>query len=239
MEYYEVMGNTAQLASRVIKWRTESKLTQQEVADRLGLSRQRYILVEKGDRDLTTSELTVLSDLFGIMPDDLLRDPIDMAKFRQMYFACIKFATDEKRGGITKTKLAKLLYLSDFTQYYRNLTPMSGVKYRRMEYGPVADSFFTLTDDLYQTGKINVTFGERAHLVSPTTRDKDNFDRLSPGELNLIKEICAQWKDKRTEEIVNFTHEQLPWRSCRDGEFIPYELIIQEEPDNVFKPTSR
>ncbi len=233
------MANTTQLASRIIKWRTGSSLTQQEVADKLDLSRQRYILIEKGERDVNTSELTILSDLFGIMPDDLLRDPMDMAKFRQMYFACIKFAYDERCGGIKKTKLAKLLYLSDFTNYYQQLTPMSGVKYRRMEYGPVADAFFTLTDELYNTGKIKVTFGERAHVVSPTTREQNNFDRLSTQELKLIKEICDEWKDKRTEEIVNFTHEQLPWRSCRDGEFIPYELIIQEEPDHVFKPTAR
>ena len=233
------MGNTTQLASRITKWRTDSGLTQQEVADKLGLSRQRYILVEKGSRDLTTTELTVLSDLFGIMPDDLLRDPIDMAKFRQMYFACLKFAYDKNCGGVKTTKLAKLLYLSDFANFYQQLVPMSGVKYRRMEYGPVADAFFTLTDELYYKGKINITPKEKAKIVSSSSREQDNFDRLSKDELGLIQKICEAWKDKRTEEIVNFTHEQLPWRSCRDGEFIPYELIIQEEPDHVFKPTSR
>jgi transcriptional regulator with XRE-family HTH domain len=236
--YYEDMGNTTQLASRVIKWREESNLTQKEVAERLGISRQRYILVEKGERDLSTVELKILSDLFGIMPDDLLKDPIDLPKFRQMYFACIKYGKDE-RGGIPKTKLAKLLYLSDFTQYYRQLEPMSGVKYRRLEYGPVADVFFSLTDALWQTGKIELTPLDKAQLISATSREAENFDKLTADELKLIKDICAQWKGKRTEEIVNFTHEQLPWQVCRDGEFIPYELIIQEEPDNVFKPITR
>lgn len=231
------MANTTQLAERVTKWRTQSGLTQQEVADRLGLSRQRYILVEKAERDLSTTELGVLSDMFGISPDEFFRDVVDMAKFRQMYFACVKYGTDN-RGGVTKTKLAKLLYLSDFTQYYRELAPISGVKYRRMEYGPVADVFFSLTDDLYQTGKIDISQKERALIISSTSREADNFDKLSGEELNLIQEVCEQWKDKQTEEIVNFTHEQLPWKVCRDGEFIPYELIIQEEPDNVFKPTS-
>lgn len=237
MIYHVAMGNTTQLAERVTKWRDQSGLTQQAVAERLGISRQRYILVEKGERDLSTTELNVLSSLFGIEPEDFFRDVVDMPKFRQMYFACIKFATDN-RGGVTKTKLAKLLYLADFTQYYRELAPMSGVKYRRMEYGPVADVFFSLTDDLYQTGKINITPNERAQIISSTTRESENFDRLSDEEVALIKEICELWKDKRTEEIVNFTHEQLPWQVCRDGEFIPYELIIQEDPDNVFKPTA-
>lgn len=231
------MGNTTQLAERISKWREQTGLTQQQVAEKLGLSRQRYILVEKGERDLMTKELSILGDLFGILPEDFFRDPVNMPKFRQMYFACLKFGSDS-RGGVPKTKLAKLLYLVDFTRFYRELEPMSGVKYRRMEYGPVADVFFSLTDDLYQTGKIEIKPIERAQVVCARTREADTFDLLNDDELSLIKEICDQWKDRRTEEIVNFTHEQLPWKLCRDGEFIPYELIIQEDPDHVFKPAS-
>jgi hypothetical protein len=107
-----------------------------------------------------------------------------------------------------------------------------------MEYGPVADVFFSLTDDLYQTGKIDIKPIEKAQIICTRTREADNFDRLSAAELNLIKEICDEWKDKRTEEIVNFTHEQKPWQACRDGEYIPYELIIQEDPAHVFKPVA-
>jgi transcriptional regulator with XRE-family HTH domain len=238
MAYNEVMGNTTQLAERVINWREQSGLTQQQVADRLGISRQRYILVEKGSRDLSTTELSTLSDLFGILPEDFFRDPVNIPKFRQMYFACLKYTSDH-RGGVPKTKLAKLLYLCDFANFYRNLEPMSGVKYRRMEYGPVADVFFSLTDDLNQTGKVSITPIGPAQVISATTHEADNFDRLSGDELRLIEEICEQWRDKRTEEIVNFTHEQKPWKMCRDGEFIPYELIIQEDPINVFKPIAR
>lgn len=232
------MGNTTQLAERVTKWREQSNLTQQQVSDRLGISRQRYILVEKGERDLSTTELAILGDTFGVLPEDFFRDPVDIPKFRQMYFACLKFASDD-RGGVPKTKLAKLLYLIDFTQFYRELEPMSGVKYRRMEYGPVADVFFSLTDDLYQTGKIEIKPVEKAQVICPRTRELDSFDKLSSEELDLIQEICEVWKDRRTEEIVNFTHEQKPWAMCRDGEFIPYTLIIQEDPDHVFKPASR
>jgi len=232
MEYYN------HLAERIVKWREQSKLTQQQVANRLGLSRQRYILVEKGERDLAAQELGVLAGLFGVLPEDFFREPVDIQKFRQMYFACLKFASDD-RGGVPKTKLAKLLYLADFTKFYRDLEPMSGVKYRRMEYGPVADVFFSLTDDLYQMGKIEIKPVERAQIVCSTSREANIFDKLSKEELDLIEEICEQWKGRRTEEIVNFTHEQKPWLACRDGEFIPYELIIQEDPDHVFKPTAR
>ena len=112
---------------------------------------------------------------------------------------------------------------------------MSGVKYRRMEFGPVADIFFLTTEDLFDSGKINITPMEQPLIISANTRH-DTFDRLSKNELSLIKEICTLWKDKRTAEIVNFTHEQKPWKMCRDGEYIPYSLIIQEDPAHVYKP---
>jgi hypothetical protein len=58
--------------------------------------------------------------------------------------------------------------------------------------------------------------------------------RLSSDEINLIKKIGKAWSDKSTSDIVNFTHEQLPWQICRDGEVIPYGLITQEEPERVY-----
>ncbi len=228
------MGNYESLAKKVTKLRELSGLTQEEVATKLGISRGRWILVEKGERDLSTEELDILARLFGIDVADFFEEVRDIEKFRQMYFACLKYASDE-RGGVPKTKLAKLLYLADFTNFFKELEPMSGVKYRRMEFGPVADIFFLTTEDLFDSGKINITPMEQALIISANTRH-DTFDRLSKNELSLIKEICTLWKDKRTAEIVNFTHEQKPWKMCRDGEYIPYSLIIQEDPAHVYKP---
>jgi len=57
---------------------------------------------------------------------------------------------------------------------------------------------------------------------------------LTNEEIELIKKISAKWKDKRTQEIVDFTHEQLPFKLCAPDEVIPYELITQENPENVY-----
>lgn len=228
------MGNDNSITVKVIKLRDQSGLTQEDVAKHLGISRQRWILVEKGERNLSTEELEKLATLFGIDTADFFEEIPDVEKFRQMYFACIKFASDE-RGGVPKTKLAKLLYLADFTKFYKDLEPMSGVKYRCMEFGPVADIFFSTTEDLFDGGKINITPMDQALIISANTREQ-SFDKLSEDDLSLIKEICQLWKNKRTMEIVNFTHEQKPWKMCRVGEYIPYSLIIQEDPNHVFQP---
>ncbi len=229
------MGNYDQIIERVTKLREQSGLTQEEVANKLGISRQRWILVEKGERDLSTEELGKLAELFGIDVADFFEEIPNLNKFRQMYFACLRFAANE-HGGVTKTKLAKLLYLADFTNFFKELEPMSGVKYRRLEYGPVPDVFFSMTDDLLVQGKINVEVLDKgAQMISLRTRDIDTSE-LTAAELIKIKEICELWKDKPTQEIVNFTHEQKPWKMCRDGEYIPYSLIIQEDPEHVYQP---
>lgn len=228
------MNKTTQLAQKVVDIRKRSSFTQEEVAKKLGVSRQSWIMVEKGQRDLNTEELKQLSEIFGVDIIDFFKETPDMDKFRQMYFACLRFAADE-RGGVPKTKLAKLLYLADFSSFFYNLEPMSGVKYRRMQYGPVADAFFSLTEDLYEGGEIDIQPRGEALLISNTTNEQST-DKLKSEELKLIKAICKLWKNKRTKEIVNFTHKQKPWKMCRESEHIPYELIIQEDPKHVYQP---
>ena len=232
------MSNTQRLAEKVIKLRELSGLTQEEVANRLGISRQRWIMVEKGERDLSSEELELLATTFGVDVGDFFDGIPDIEKFRQMYFACLEFAKNSHQN-VPKTKLAKLLYLADFTNYFEELEPMSGVKYRRLEYGPVPDLFFAITDDLLEDGKIGLeVLDGGAQMISLKTRESKNYDKLSKKELTKIKQICKAWKDKPTQEIVRFTHEQLPWKMCRDGEYIPYSLIIQEDPDHVYQPVA-
>ena len=231
------MSNYDSIIEKVTSLREQSGLTQEEVASKLGISRQRWILVEKGERDLSTEELEILAALFGIDVADFFEEIPNVKKFKQMYFACLKFAANE-HGNVPKTKLAKLLYLADFTNFFKSLEPMSGVKYRRLDYGPVADIFFSITDDLLESGKINIDILDRgAQMISSRTKEEDTSE-LSESELSQIKEICDLWKDKPTQEIVNFTHEQKPWKMCRDGEYIPYSLIIQEDPDHVYQPVA-
>jgi len=221
----------SEVVNVVERIRSSHGLTQEQVADVLGVSRTTYINVIKGNRDLTTGELEKLSAYFNVPIAEFFDQPRNNEKFKQMYFYILRHF----REGIPKTKLAKLLYLADFSYFYDNLTPMSGVRYVRREYGPVADIFFELTDDLYDRGKINIRPLDYALMIHSTSIEQGD-GLLSDEEKDLLDKICIFWKDKRTSEIINFTHEQKPWKMCRDGEYIPYSLIIQEDPNHVYAP---
>jgi len=224
MLIYDVVSNIEAI-------RNARGLTQEQVADVIGVSRVTYINVTKGRRDLTTNELGKLAAFFDVPVAELFDQPRNNEKFKQMYFYILRRFGE----GIPKTKLAKLLYLADFSHFYDNLLPMSGVRYVRRDYGPVADIFFELTEDLYDKGKINIEPLDYTLMIKLTSTEHEE-NLLSVEEKSIIDRICNYWKDRRTSEIVNFTHEQKPWKMCRDGEYIPYSLIIQEDPDHVYAP---
>jgi uncharacterized phage-associated protein len=152
-------------------------------------------------------------------------------KYKQIILNALKYGADGD-GKITKAKLAKLVYLSDFTWYYLNSTSMSGMTYRRLPRGPVADVYFRALDELEEDGIIIREQKGRAILFSLVEKEVST-NRLSGDELELIEKIGKAWGGKSTDDIVSFTHGQLPWQICRDGEVIPYGLIIQEEPERV------
>ena len=221
-----------QLANKVRELRETANLTQDQVAEKLGMSRATYIAVETGKRDLTASEIADIAAIYKISMPELFGQNRNNMKFMQMYF----YILSKFKNGVPKTKLAKLLYFADFRNYYDNLEPMSGVYYVRRQYGPLADIFLEMTDLLYDSGKISIDKLPEGAFIIKSKSFGQKYDLLSAGEKKSIDEICELWRDKTTKEIVNYTHEQKPWASCRDGEYIPYELIIQEDPKHVYTP---
>ena len=220
--------------------RIKNKLSQEQVATAIGVSRPTYSAIEVGKQKLNTDEVQKLANLYAVSVDDLLAGHIpDIAKYKQMILTYLrmKMAPD---GKIPKTKLAKLLYLADFAWFYDHTQSMSGMQYRKIEHGPVPDVFFRALDELEEMGKIDVDRktddkGRGMILISESeSNHNEKITTLSPAEIKLMKQIGTKWKNKKTKEIVNFTHNQLPYTICRMDEIIPYALITQEDPDKVF-----
>ena len=217
--------------------RIKNNLSQVEVAGKIGISRSSFIKFEQGKTELSLSEAAKLADMFGISLEEIKTGlKPDYEKYKQMILAFLRSGASVD-GKITKTKLAKLLYLSDFAWFYKYLESMSGMSYRKIQYGPVPDNYFRAIDELFEEGLINIdnTTKDGAFLIFQTRSGKrNNLSELKVDEKRLIKKISKKWKDKRTQEIVKFTHDQLPYLVCDDNEIIPYGLITQENPDHVY-----
>lgn len=226
----------------ITKLRKSAKVSQAKLAKELGISRPTLIAIEKGERDVTLTELKKISRVFDVPLSILLDEEMDveekvestnfskkaLSRFHNLILQVIKYASDDD-GKITKTKLAKLVYLCDFACYYKFLNPISGFKYYKLSQGPVAIEFFDAIDAIES---INVEVKGRAIMISSLEKPSDSVFKKE--ELGLIKTICKKWKSANTRELVDFTHDQIPWRICREHEVIPYSLINNEEPENVY-----
>lgn len=234
------------LGKNLEKARLARGYTLEQVAKALDLSRQTYALVEAGKRDITLSQAEVLAAMLRTSIDELrgapdgvstFSDPqSSLEKYKQMILTALQFGA-ENDGKITKTKLAKLVYLADFTWYYDKLQPMSGMSYRKLPRGPVPDVYFRALDELEEDGVINRQEKGRSILLELAESGDAPANRLSKDERTMIQKISKAWQGKQTQEIVDFTHGQLPWQICREGEIIPYGLITQEEPERVYGST--
>lgn len=221
--------------------RISKGFSQEQVATAIGVSRSTYTAIEAGKQPLDVEEAKKLASFFGIGVDALLSGSIpNIEKYKHMILAYLRMDLTKKEDGkVTKTKLAKLLYLADFAWFYDHFESMSGMQYRKIAYGPVPDTFFRALDELEESGKIVIARregdGKEMFLVSESESNRnEKIQTLSVEEQALMQEIAIKWKDKNTNEIVNFTHNQLPYFLCRENELIPYELITQEDPGTVY-----
>ena len=226
------------IANKQIKRLREQKGISQEVAaDRISVSRPYYALVESGRREPTLSQLYKLADMLNVKLADITSGapsealPVDYRKFKDVILSCIRLGADDD-GKITKTKLAKLVYFSDFTWFYDNKKSMTNAMYRCIPRGPVADDYFRAIDDLYEEQTITIEPKGKALLISSIEDVRSKT--LSEDEINLIEKICTKWKGHSTEEIVDFTHGQSPWKNSIQSAFIPYETILAEPVTNLY-----
>ncbi len=219
------------------KCRESKGHSQQQMAELLGIARTSYINIEQDKREITLGEANKLANIFGVTLDDISEEQTpNMSKYKDMIVSFLKLNTGDKRDGkIPKTKLAKLVYLADFAWYYENLVSMSGMQYKKLEYGPVPDIYFRVLDEMFLNGEVNIENKNGAMLVSVNRgKEKEISENLNTKESELIKKISKKWEGKNTQDIVNFTHSQMPWKFGRDGETVHYELITQEDPDHVY-----
>ncbi len=221
------------------KIRKEKNIKQEEVAKLLGITRQTYSHIEKWNTDLTLWQAVKVGEFFSIDITDFFWDTkiitknkeFNRDKYKQIIKQFISKASDYD-WKITKTKLAKLCYLLDFVWYYYNLESITGLEYRKIQQWPVPDLYFTTVEELQEQEEIAIEQKWKAFMISNISFAKS--DLLLDDELNRIDNISTKRKDKNTKEIVDFTHNQMPWMICSDKEIISYDFITQEDSDNVY-----
>lgn len=219
--------------------REERKLSQVQVAEKVAMSRASYVALEKGTKELSLAEAVALTKLFGITIDELMLTVApNHEKYRELILTFLRAAQTNKTS-LKKTKLANLLYLTDFAWYYTTGKSLSGLAYRHIAFGPVADSYFRLLEEMEQGGILNIKqiYRDDYHMyeIEETRASaKKPLPLISKKEFVHIHKIWTQWEKASTAEITKFVCEQTPYRESVLGEVIDYALIKQEDSYNVY-----
>ena len=234
--YFTRMVYNCSMINKYIKAIREMRISrgvsQLDMSKKLSISRASYISMEKGKRDLSIDELEKISNILGVSLQELESGELpDYEKYKQMILSFLREGRE-----VTKTKLAKLLYFADFSWYYTHLKSMSGMQYRKIQYGPVTDAYFRLIDEMRDSGEISVKETEDGAMIVSEARNgaKVVLSKIDKEENKLIKDIEKKWRGKKTAEIVDFTHKQLPYLYAGENEIVSYPLFTQEDPDEIY-----
>ena len=161
----------------------------------------------------------------------------DYEKYQMMVRAILRLAAKDN-VTLKKTKLSQLLYLVDMRTYFETKKSMSGMSYRHYAFGPAADAYFRLIEEMETRGDITITQVAREDYHMYEIKESRGSARkklslLSKREEDRLSTIFHAWKDASTAELSNFIMAQEPLTKTVLGEEIPYEHILGEEPHLV------
>lgn len=122
---------------------------------------------------------------------------------------------------LSKTKLNKLLFYSDFSYFYEYTTSITGMTYIHDHYGPVPKKSEILYGLLSDEEKIrwHLFPNEQGEFI---TCDEE-ITELNEDELEVLNKVLLKFKNDNAQTISNKSHEEKAWIETRLKQVIPYD----------------
>lgn len=126
---------------------------------------------------------------------------------------------------LSKTKLAKLLWLADFKHFRDHGVSITGAAYARLPFGPVPDNFQILLGVASAIEAIRLEeefFGDFPGEVVRALKaaDEHEFEDEVLATLTFVLEKFGHYSAKQLTEL---SHREEAWLKRADGELIPYD----------------
>jgi putative zinc finger/helix-turn-helix YgiT family protein len=131
------------------------------------------------------------------------------------------------RDGLTKTKLNKLLFYSDFKHFKEYTLSITGVRYARLPFGPVPDNydyyFATLIHEEKAIRVDEVIYSENASGEVFYSERMPDLSIFSDSELKILASIKEHFKDFSAKMISDFSHQERGYKETPTGRLISYD----------------
>lgn len=224
--------------------RESAKLSQQQVADGISMSRSSYSQLELGQRSLSAEELVALARFFECdesvilasppLPTNKSPDKDDTYIMQQVILYMANKLADKPNFG--ETLLNKLLYFVDFDFYEWTGELMTGQEYIKQPFGPVPKKISTILDAMEAQGSIKrISTQRHGHvqkkvkaIAEPDMSVFEEIDKISRiPDYNYIPytdlPLAKEFMDLIIEKFGDWTAQAVTKRSHEDE---PYKLSV-------------
>ena len=244
------------LGENIKMLRKQHGITQQKLADLLGLSRPTVSQIEIGERKLSADELIKLADIFNISVEYLLglkREPKiiikkterkekpkyqvrinvpqkNIKKFKEVLLYILNKVGSKPNIG--ETVLYKILYFIDFDFYEKYEEQLIGATYIKNNYGPTPVEFRKIVEKMIDDGEIIKV--ESTYFEYPQTKylpvRKADLTKFKANEIELIDNILYRLSDMNASQISEYSHNDVPWLTTENQGIIEYESVFYRTP---------
>jgi transcriptional regulator with XRE-family HTH domain len=245
------------------KLRDEANLSQQDVADSIGVVRPTYAGLESGRREPTLPELRKLAELHSVTIEQLAQGTMDAPSVQPELEPTPKNVVDEiipravpreqvekfknvllylldkvgAKPNVGETVIYKLLYFIDFDYYEKYGKTLIGAQYIKNHFGPTPVSFKKIVEEMQEKEQIDVVSGSffkyKQRKYMP--RIAPDLSELSAQELEHINDVIQKLGDKQANELSELSHKDTPWIATEIGKPISYQLAMYRTPATSVK----
>lgn len=129
--------------------------------------------------------------------------------------------------GVLKTKLNKLLFYADFKYFKEHSTSITGLRYAKLDHGPVPDNyehFFAFLQHEEKTLKVEEEpiYNYIGEVLSAEIGP--NLSCFTKDELKTLEAVKKYFKDFNAKEIRDYSHKERGYIETDYKEFIPYSF---------------
>lgn len=129
---------------------------------------------------------------------------------------------------LSKTKLAKLLWLADFKHFRKHGVSLTGAMYARLPFGPVPHRFQLLLGLAVEAGAIRLEeelFGEYPGEVVRAVEGID-ASRFGSDEIETLTVVLKRFGHYSASMLTSLSHREDAWKERAEGELIPYDEAL-------------
>jgi transcriptional regulator with XRE-family HTH domain len=239
---------TTRIGDRIQELRSQKGISQQRLAELLGVSRPTISQMENGERKISAEELGALSKIFNISVDSLLKrdeEPkviLQKARMDRRLQPGIRINVPQKnvekfkevllyilskvgsKPGVGETVIYKLLYFIDFDFYEKYEEQLVGATYIKNNYGPTPLEFQKIVEQMADRELVRV---KSTYFSFPQTKylplRKPDLTKLRANEVEVIDSVLNKLSDMNASQISEYSHDDVPWLTTEDGGIIEYE----------------